>query len=84
MPWVNLPGVGTVHIKMAKPRTRKCVRCGHAGTILCDFPIGAKKTCDAALCGSCAVSGGEDVDYCPHHARVKQQQRELFPAAVVK
>jgi hypothetical protein len=66
---VDIPGGGTALVKMAAPRRKRCSICGEPGGRLCDFPVGAGKTCDASLCGRCAVPIRKDVEYCPTHPR---------------
>lgn len=54
-------------------RSKPCSVCGRRGEKPCDYPLtGDKsgKTCDRSLCRNCAVSRGNDVDYCPAHARM--------------
>jgi hypothetical protein len=42
------------------------------GTQLCDFPVGAGKTCDRPICEYHAAEVAPNVDYCPaHHAEWK-------------
>jgi hypothetical protein len=42
--------------------------CGNSAPLLCDFPIGAGKTCDAAICAKHACLVGADLHHCPEHA----------------
>jgi hypothetical protein len=72
--WMNINGT-VVHLNMAKPRARKCSKCGRPSSKLCDFVVSPpeqithKKTCDKPLCDVCAVHvPGEDIDYCQEHA----------------
>lgn len=49
-----------------------CADCGDAGTNLCDFPVGAGKTCDRAICDFHAHEVAPNVHYCDaHHAEWK-------------
>ena len=50
-----------------RPRSKPCKCCGTRSNLLCDYPTGPRRTCDAPLCRGCAVSRGPNVDYCPHH-----------------
>lgn len=75
MPYVRLPGGIVAHVKMAKPRTRRCVAtdrggapCTRPATHQCDYQVGAGKTCDAWICAGHASSVGPDLDHCPAHA----------------
>lgn len=66
----EVTGIACSRGRQSKP----CTECGGRSTKLCDFPLRgpkAGKTCDAALCGRCAVKRGADVDYCPPHARLE-------------
>lgn len=49
-------------------KTKPCIVCGKPGARLCDWPLGKKKTCSAALCAEHTVKEGEDKDFCPKHA----------------
>lgn len=63
----------------------KCVSCHRPHTKLCDFEIAPGKTCDAPLCGSCATSGGTNVDYCREHAlRAPAVQLALIELGAVR
>lgn len=81
MPWLTLPNGMTAHVRMAKPRRRRC--CGTEGghpcptpaAFQCDFAVSAGKTCDAWCCRAHASSVGPDIDHCPGHA---QRQAGLF------
>lgn len=58
-------------------RGERCKECGGRAIKLCDYPLAGRKvgkTCDAKLCGRCAVNVGPDRDYCPAHSRVSKQQ----------
>lgn len=41
--------------------------CGALADLLCDHPIGDGKTCDLALCDTCARKVGEDLHLCRIH-----------------
>lgn len=62
------------------PETFSCVRyapgygpcgfCGKPGRLLCDYPLGNGKTCDARVCEGCTTrphGAGMEIDYCPIH-----------------
>ncbi len=74
MPWIDLPDGTHVHIKMAKPRPKKCTFCGAWGAeSLCDFVVGLfGETCDALMCARCRRHVHPDTDYCPKHWEVSQ------------
>jgi len=61
-------------------RPQRCKECGGRAIKLCDYPLAGRKagaTCDAKLCGRCAVNVGPDRDYCGVHARVSKQHELL-------
>lgn len=62
---------GTPAIACTGRRGRKrCSACKRTwATLECDFPTPARKsgTCDKPLCQKCAVSKGDNLDFCPHH-----------------
>lgn len=80
--WMKLPDGTTVHVRMARPRKRKCRFCQSADhAYLCDFPVG-DGTCDAPMCAACTTHVGPDVDYCPNHrGRTPEMQASLFGEA---
>lgn len=87
MPYVTLPDGVRMHVRMAKPRRRRC--CGTEGTspcptpatIQCDAPtVGKSGTCDAWCCDAHAREVGPDLHQCPYHAstRASGAQGGLF------
>lgn len=70
MPYVTLPGGIRAHIKVARRPRRVCSAegCASWSTKLCDFAIGAKRTCSVPVCDAHATSVGPDLDHCPLHA----------------
>lgn len=50
------------------PSAEVCLRCGTFSEVLCDWPMGEGKTCDAPLCCRCARNIGPELDLCPAHA----------------
>ncbi len=63
-----------------RPRMRRCVVCNQPETstslVLCDYrdtPQG--RTCSAALCADHALHVEPNLDYCPTHARAREEQR---------
>jgi hypothetical protein len=63
---------GAMGIMCMRGGRRRCSACKNAWADLeCDYPEPKRKsgTCDKALCTSCRVKVGEDLDYCPHHPR---------------
>lgn len=52
--------------------------CGRWADKLCDYPLGRGETCDAPLCGKCAVSPfdvGGDIHFCRVHAAMVGMRR---------
>lgn len=72
MPFVNLPGGGVAHLKMAKRPAKRCKVCtrltNERWQRLCDFVLPNGKTCDLLMCSVCAEATGPDTDLCPKHA----------------
>lgn len=70
MPCYDIQTPGGLGIMCARgARRKRCFHCNKLGaTLLCDGPVAVNKTCDRALCKSCAVSGPEDTDFCREHA----------------
>jgi hypothetical protein len=74
-------GDGTiVHVRMSKPRRRKCSVCGIVPPASqlreCDFKVGDGKTCDRLMCQGCANRIGPDEDLCPDHYRLPHSLAE--------
>jgi hypothetical protein len=80
MPFVRLPGGQVAHVRMSKPRRRRCKVCGHATDERflreCDFTLPNGKTCDLLMCDKCAFQVKPNFDLCPEHSpeRVFQAQ----------
>lgn len=73
MPCHPLPGGGFVCTHGRARRAKPCSVCGAPSTKLCDFPLKGKKTgktCDAPICDRCAAAFGDEIDYCPPHAKL--------------
>lgn len=70
MPTYQLPGNGFIHIRMQKPRRRRCCApaCYTPATFQCDYQVAHGKTCDAWCCRAHATPVGHDVDHCPSHS----------------
>lgn len=65
---VRLPGGGTAIVCGGHRRRPACRHCGYASTKFCDHRHSDGKTCDAPICGDCALHvPGKNVDYCQHH-----------------
>ncbi len=75
----------TIVCQRGRQSVAKCSHCHRPHTKLCDFEIAPGKTCDAPLCGSCATSGGTNVDYCREHAlRAPAVQLALIELGAVR
>lgn len=76
---------GWVHLKMGKPRNRRCSYCralvtGQRG-FLCDFVLPSGKTCDRFMCDRCTQKCVLDPgkDYCRVH---RVTSPPLFPVTL--
>ena len=69
--------VGDVSAIVCGP-TKRC-KCGRRATRLCDFkvPVLVSGTCDAPLCGQCAVVPAPGKDLCKAHAEVMKSMRDV-------
>jgi hypothetical protein len=67
--WMTLADGTIVHLNMGRGRPALCQFCRkRPHTKLCDHSLGGSATCDAKICGTCAVHTGPDTDLCPDHA----------------
>jgi hypothetical protein len=82
MTFFQVPGVGMVHVRMSKPRARRCKVCNRLTNYRwlreCDFVMPDGKTCDLLMCNNCAEATGPNTDLCPVHAI----ERKKVPAHV--
>lgn len=73
MTFFRLPDGGMVHMRMSKPRARRCKVCNRKTNERwlreCDFILPNGKTCDLLMCMNCAEPTGPDTDHCPLHAK---------------
>jgi hypothetical protein len=53
-----------------------CSKCSAVGTLLCDFPVGDEKTCDASLCVRHGTEIAADIHYCPGHLEQWKEWRK--------
>lgn len=67
--WIRMPDGSAAHILHSgrRPKPAPPCACGKPSTLLCDFPMGGRRTCDKPLCAGCAVHQGRNIDYCPTH-----------------
>jgi hypothetical protein len=74
---IDLGNGVTAIVCRGKQRTKPCVTCGRAGTILCDYPVSSNKsgTCGRPCCRQHAVNVGPDRDYCLAHAGSEKEKR---------
>lgn len=77
--YVDLGGGQHALVKLAKRRPRHCVGCRQLlrEWKLCDFPLGAGKTCDKVLCRACATHQRTGRDFCPGHAKLLTPEGRL-------
>lgn len=70
---------------------KPCAFCGGPGQYLCDYPLESAlerhdrpgATCDASLCGRCALNPRPNKHYCPNHSAVRTaMQRETVKAKI--
>jgi hypothetical protein len=47
--------------------------CGASSSLLCDFPVGEGKTCDAPLCWQHGTEVAPDIHYCTGHMALFEQ-----------
>jgi len=68
-----------MHAIICSSRGRKVKRCdcGRVGTLLCDWKVGAGKTCDAPICEQHAEQVAEDKHLCPKHSKEWAERRAL-------
>jgi hypothetical protein len=50
--------------------------CGDLADVLCDYPVGNDKTCDANLCSRCAPEIAPNINYCDGHLQMWKAYRE--------
>lgn len=71
--WIKLPDGTIVHLNLGKKRhacrslCRFCRKPNHWISLMCDFPVGHGKTCDAGMCSECSTNVRKGIDYCPIH-----------------
>jgi hypothetical protein len=76
------------------PRLRcATTACRGDGSLLCDFPVkrrGRDATCNRRVCRRCAAHVGDNLDFCPPHARVhagecaRRAEEEKFKALLAE
>jgi hypothetical protein len=64
-------------IMCSRKQPKKCYFCGNFAHILCDYPIGYKRTCDKWMCGECKTTIGHDIDVCPEHNNAEDIEKTL-------
>lgn len=70
---IKMPNGATGFI-CTREREKRC-GCGNRGVFLCDWKIGDGKTCDAPLCGRCALSPEAEKHLCKAHAQAWAEWR---------
>lgn len=61
-------------------RVKRCA-CGSEGTLLCDWKMGPKKTCDKPICAAHGLKVAEDKHLCPAHQKSYAQWKAQRPKA---
>ena len=72
--WFTLPAGGWMYVKFSRTENMQCRFCKKPACTLCDCNLGEDRACEAPLCRGCATSVGLDLDHCPQHYRVAEQQ----------
>ena len=69
MPFYNVKGIGTVHLRFGRKKDAipPCGICRDLSGYLCDFEVCPGVTCDTPLCRDHAHEVGKDRHYCPRH-----------------
>ena len=62
-----MPDGSLVIICGSRGRPKRCRWCLKSHTLLCDYIVGAKATCDAPMCQDHATETGPDTHICPDH-----------------
>jgi hypothetical protein len=76
--WVKRPNGGTAIVCGPRPRRHKCSvpGCPNNARHQCDGRVilhaGQKSTCNAWICEEHRTPAGDNVDYCPTHAKGMQ------------
>jgi len=81
---IRVGDIVTIACSRGKAQPRACQFCRvklFAGGLLCDFAIPANKsgTCDAFMCRKCAKRVGDNRDYCPPHAKMRDPKTGCEP-----
>lgn len=56
----------------------KCA-CGARASLLCDWIVAPKKTCDAAVCDRCALEVAKEKHLCQKHQEEYRAWKALHP-----
>lgn len=72
---------GIVCTSGRKPAPKRCSGCGEpTASLQCDFELrkGRRKgkTCDAFICNRCATQVGPNLDHCPEHRKLLEQDHQ--------
>ena len=76
MPCYSLKDEHGQHVGWLHGRLGPHCSCGGVTEVLCDFPVGRGKTCDAKLCDHCSHRIGPDLHYCEAHHQEWRRFRE--------
>lgn len=67
MPWLRLPNGQVAHVKLSGIRMKSWCQCGEAASLQCDWKLGRKTRCDAAICAKHGKEVGPNKHLCPEH-----------------
>lgn len=68
-PYLMNDGTTLIICSRGRQERKKCAFCGRTANYYCDYPVGGGETCDKPLCKKCRELVGEELDYCPKHAK---------------
>jgi len=78
---IKLPGGATAIVCGARAKLTPCAHCCVVSTLVCDWKIGAGKTCDRPLCAECALEVAPNKHLCPEHQAAWRRWRAAKEAA---
>lgn len=79
MTFLRLPDGNVAHVRMSKPRSKRCKVCNHLTAQRfqreCDFKLPNGRTCDLLMCQHCTTHTGPDTDLCPAHVLATEKRK---------